>query len=319
MKHVLIEFDLAGAEWVVVAYMAGDANMLDVVASGKSPHVVTGSLMCRVPEDLVIEENKLVGIHTDPDIVASYRSRLTFPVNAFLPRSMSIRQAGKKSNHGLNYFMRYKRFAFENEMPETDAKPIVEAYSTIAYPGIQTYWDDTRTTLKKEDRCLVNPFGRKVRLMGEWGVDLFMAAYAFRPQSTVFDVCRTGMIRSYKDGHPCSWSMKMGAQVHDSLMAMYPSGNWEEMALFCQRMIYQHMRVPLGITDPHGVTREMVLGVDAKVGHNWGEMQSVKVTANLEETAANLQAALTPAEDKEAVVSEEPEWSQVLVPDFQAP
>ena len=35
MTYMLLEFDLAGAEWVVVAYLSGDERMIDVVESGK--------------------------------------------------------------------------------------------------------------------------------------------------------------------------------------------------------------------------------------------------------------------------------------------
>src|SRR5215510_138225 len=132
---MMLEFDLAGAEWVVVAYLANDENMIGVVKSGKSPHIVTGSLISGASEDFVLQEHKLVGSHTDPNTIEMLRRQLTIPPGIFLPRIMSIRQAGKKSNHGLNYNMKYRRFALENEMPEADAEPIVNAYVNKAYPG----------------------------------------------------------------------------------------------------------------------------------------------------------------------------------------
>lgn len=317
---LLIEFDLAGAEWVVVAYLAGDANMLSVVESGKSPHVVTGALISGASEEFVKLEYEAVGSHTDPDTVRHHRSGLDIPPGIFLPRSMSIRQAGKKSNHGCNYYMRYRRFALENEMPETDAEPIVKFYSEKAYPGLQNWWDGTKETLRKNGRTLTNCFGRKVTMMGEWGIDLFMAAYSFVPQSTVFDVCRAGMIRVYNDDSADFHNVHIGAQVHDSLMVNYPvptiQDEWYAMARFMDRTANQHMRSPLryrGAVD--GMEREFTLGCDAKLGFNWGSMHGVKVTQDYDALIDDIKRALSLSEDRTAVEAE-PEWTATLAPDL---
>jgi len=71
-----MEFDKAGAEWIVVAYLTGDARMIDVVESGKSPHIVTGHYMTGLPEDIIEKEAKLVGHHTDPSIIADINSSI---------------------------------------------------------------------------------------------------------------------------------------------------------------------------------------------------------------------------------------------------
>ena len=313
---MLIEFDLAGAEWVVVAYMSGDQNMLDVIESGRSPHVVTGALISGASEDFVTVEYRLVGSNTDPDTIRNKRSSLTIPHGIFLPRSMSIRQAGKKSNHGCNYYMRYRRFALENEMPETDAKPIVEYYSERAYPGLKSYWEGTQATLRRDGRCLTNCLGRKVRIMGEWGVELWMAAYAFTPQSTVFDVCRTGMIRAYNDETLDFYDMHLGAQVHDSLMSNYPmpttQDEWYALARFMNTMVHQHMKVPLRYTGAVDmVERDFVLNAEAKLGLNWGEMHSIKVTQDLDDVIEQIKRAITPSQ--EPVASVEPEWQAMAL------
>lgn len=315
--YLLIEFDLAGAEWVVVAYLAGDQNMMEVVNSGRSPHVVTGALISGASEEFVEQEYKVVGSNTDPDTIMALRSTLTIPPGIFLPRSMSIRQAGKKGNHGCNYYMRYRRFALENEMPEDDAAPIVSLYSEKAYPGIQDYWRVTRETMQTNSRTLTNCFGRKVRLMGEWGIELWMAAYSFVPQSTVFDVCRKGMISAYNDDTLPFHDMHLGAQVHDSLMAIYPTpaDDWHNLAKFIRKMVHAHMRHELhytGATDK--VERSFTLGVDAKIGFNWGTMHSIKVTQDLDSIIDAVKQALDLSAQKADVV--EPEW---LATGLQAP
>ena len=97
-QHILMEFDKSGAEWVVVAYASGDGQMIDVVKGDESPHSKTGMLISGAPIELVEMENKLVEHHTDPDTIRTIRSESLAALlegDYFLPRSMSIRQAGK--------------------------------------------------------------------------------------------------------------------------------------------------------------------------------------------------------------------------------
>lgn len=287
---ILIEFDLAGAEWVIVAYISGDKNMIGVVESGKSPHVVTGALITGASEDLVLLEHKLVGSHTDSRKIEELRQSLTVPQGIFLPRSMSIRQAGKKSNHGLNYGMKYRRAALEWEIPEGDAAPIVEAYSTVAYPGLRTgFWEPTVAKLRK-DRILENCFGRKVKLMGEWGSDLFDQAYSFVPQSTVVDSCLQALCSAYEDQSAEMQDIRLSAQTHDSLMLQHPipseRDGWVRLVMVCARIVAL-MRPMLTYNN-----YEFRLGVDIKIGLSWGSMVSVKLDEDIEKSVTALQAAV---------------------------
>src|SRR5262245_8961141 len=271
---MILEFDLAGAEWVVVAYLSNDPNMLSVVRSGKSPHIVTGTLISGASEEFVLEESKLVGSHTDPTTIELLRKRLEIPPKIFLPRVMSIRQAAKKSNHGLNYNMKYRRFALENEMLETDAQPIVERYINVAYPGIKDYWAGIKRELKDNKRTLVNCFGRKVKLRGEWGEELFNQAYSFKPQSTVVDSVNRAMVLAYEDKSPDFENFFLGAQVHDSLHVQVriprTSGEWEGLSCMI-RTLKEYMRPELEYSG-----QTFRLGCDAKVGLNWGDMEPFK-------------------------------------------
>ena len=46
---ILLELDLAGADWVIVAYESQDENMLTIVEEGLDPHASTGSLISGAP------------------------------------------------------------------------------------------------------------------------------------------------------------------------------------------------------------------------------------------------------------------------------
>jgi hypothetical protein len=287
---IILEFDLAGAEWVVVAYLSQDENMLSVVRSGKSPHIVTGALISGASEGFVLEEHKAVGSHTDATTIMMLRSKLKIPSGIFLPRVMSIRQAGKKSNHGLNYNMKYRRFALENEMLEEDAKPIVEAYTEKAYPGIKNYWMDVKKELKDNGRTLTNCFGRKVKLRGEWGEELFNQAYSFKPQSTVVDIVNTAMRLAYSDESPEFKNFFLGAQVHDSLQVQVEvpatESEWQALGNMILKL-REYMRPTL---EYNGVA--FTLGCDAKLGVNWGDMTPFKMD---DEVVTHVQSAYADA------------------------
>jgi DNA polymerase I-like protein with 3'-5' exonuclease and polymerase domains len=293
----MLEFDLSGAEWVVVAYLSGDQNMLEVVRSGKSPHVATGSFIFGVPEELVLAEHKVVGSHTDPTTIRKLREdhlpellALEGQQGVFLPRIFSCRQGGKKTNHGLNYDMKYRRFALENEIPEADAMPMVEAYTQKAYPGLPVWHASIREEMR-HGRTLVNCFGRKVTLVNEWGQDLFNAAYSFKPQSTVADVCLEAMCLIYEDTRSWFKPVRLGAQVHDSIQIQYPIPDcldgWIDLARVCHDIAHRHMRPELEYNG-----QKFKLDCDMKMGLNWGEMVPVKVDAyHIEKTAVSLSLA----------------------------
>jgi|TARA_Y100000310_G_scaffold2621_1_gene3393 DNA polymerase I-like protein with 3'-5' exonuclease and polymerase domains len=287
LKNVLVELDKTGAEWVVVAHLTGDANMLAVIEEGKSPHTVTGSLISGLSEDVVDKENKVIGQNTNPELIAEMRDsipELRVP-DVFLPRSMSIRQAGKKSNHGLNYDMRYKRFALENEMDETEAKRIVELYRTVAYPGIPIWHKTVQHTLR-ETRTLTNCFGRKRRFMEAWGPELFDSAYSFLPQSTVFDCTREGMVKTYNDKSSVMQKVEILGQIHDSTLNQMPA----DPALIAEAGV----KIGLDYMNPLLVynSKEFRIGTTMKIGTDWGHMHEAVLSDNQKETEKSVREVL---------------------------
>lgn len=231
--RVFWEIDKRQAEWIVVAYLTGDANMLRVVESGKDTHIHTAALMLSETTDLPYEdcwllielEHKLVGSNTDPDIIRGIRSGDELLQNFLsdLPRTMSSRQRGKKSNHGLNYDEGYRKYALINELEEFEGKRDVELYHRI-YPGIRVWYENVKRQLQR-DRSLTNCFGRKVRFMDAWGPDLWKAAYSMLPQSTIVDSLNKGLVAIYDDVSLCSaqgLNIDILTQVHDSILMQVP-------------------------------------------------------------------------------------------------
>ncbi len=75
---------------------------------------------------------------------------------------------GKKGNHGLNYDLGYKSFALKYELPENQAKVLVDRYHQI-YPGVRQMHAWIRAKLANEGHALVNPYGTKESLPRKMG------------------------------------------------------------------------------------------------------------------------------------------------------
>jgi len=199
---------------------------------------------------------------------------------------MSIRQAGKKSNHGLNYDMGYRTFALENEMEEADARVIVDTYKTIAYPGLQTYYREVQWILRNQDRKIRNCFGQVRQFRGKWDHELLKAAYSHIPQSTVGNVTNFGLRRIYNDDSGCLKRVHPVAQVHDSVVNEHTFDTFEELADQVHRCD-THMTTTCSY---HG--EDFRLRREVTMGKNWGEDSMMDVVYTTPETLPSaLEAA----------------------------
>lgn len=267
--YIFWEIDKRQAEWVVVAYLTGDANMLHAVESGLDTHVHTASLAFSVEPEVVELESKLVGYKTDPELIEEIHNSdpilAKYCVN--FPRNMSARQCGKKSNHGYNYDERPHMWALKNEVPIPEAKRVYDLYHR-SYPGIKTWYNAVQRQLQR-DRSMINCFGRRVRFMGSWDADLWKSAYSFVPQSTVVDSLNQGMVKIYDDSSLCSpagANIDILAQVHDSILMQIPiefvkQNCFEEV----QQQIYDYVSPDLSYNG-----RTFKIATDSKFGFNWG-------------------------------------------------
>jgi hypothetical protein len=231
--------------------------------------------MFSVPEELILLDAKTIGSSTDENFIIE-RRRATpqlIPWIPMLPRHMSSRQAGKKSNHGLNYDEGYVTFSLMNEIPEGEGRHMVELYHAI-YPNIRNvYYTQTKQRLSR-DRTLENCFGRKYRFMQDWGDKLFKAAYSFQPQSSVVDSINIGMKECYDNTFVCGTAgcnADLLAQVHDSLLFQFPltvlaNGSDFHRAMLC---IYSAVSPQFEYGG-----RSFKIATDMKIGTNWGTYHS---------------------------------------------
>ncbi len=269
--YVFLEMDKRQAEWVVVAYLTGDANMIAAVEGGIDVHTHTAQGMFHVSPEIIKRDHKLVGSTTDAEYIRELRSaddQILIAYSDRWPRTMSLRQCGKKSNHGLNYDEGYRGFALINEIDEKEAKRIVELYHSI-YPGIKIWYEHVKRQLQ-EYRILTNCFGRSVRFMGAWNDKLWKSAYSMLPQSTVVDSLNEGMVKVYRDDELCGINGYNGdllAQVHDSILMQFP------ISALRNKEVFDNILEKISNYCSPDITyngRTFKIASDYKVGMNWG-------------------------------------------------
>jgi DNA polymerase I-like protein with 3'-5' exonuclease and polymerase domains len=282
---LLVNLDKAGAEFVIVAYLSGDPNMLAAVASG-DVHSRTAHLMSGAPMALIQRERKLLDVLTEPNRIEELR-RLHMPELfdlRFLPRTMSIRQAAKKAGLGFNYDLQFRTFALKNEIEEKEAKRMMELYHQ-AYPGIQQdYHRETREQLHANGRVLHDLLGNKCFFMGNWGEELFRQGYAFKPQSTVGRMVNRALSLAMDDEGNYMQPMEILSQVHDSIVLQYPL-DWSGMARMAIRM-NEHLSPTM-----HYKGRDFSLATDCKIGLNRAHMEEVRMGDDADALAGLLEQA----------------------------
>ena len=185
---ILINQDLGQAENRVVAYIAGEHRMINAFEKGIDIHKQTGSLISEVPIEEVTDEQ---------------------------------RSDGKKANHGLNYDLGYKSFALIYQMPEKQAKFIVDRYHSV-YPGVRQWHNSVREELSRQARTLVNCYGRKRVFLDRWGHELFKVAYSYCPQSTVAEKMNQDGVLFIYDRQDLFPEVQFLNTIHDSIRYQVP-------------------------------------------------------------------------------------------------
>lgn len=298
--HFLAEFDKRQAEWVETAFLSGDANMMEVIEKGLDAHVRTAQLMYGAPIELIEKEAKIIGNSTDESWIKEQREKYCPEVFAYNPPiNMSMRQASKKSNHGFNYDLGPNGFSDANQMPLDDSKRCHMSYHR-SYPGLRQWYKRTVEELQTKNRTLETYFGRRRWFADRWADDMFKAAYAYRPQSTVADLVNLGLIEMYKDQKDYMKYVDILGQVHDSVLIQYPIDRLDDFAKAAVQ-IKQYMEP----TITYG-GREHVIATDMKIGIDWGKakidketgvwtggMRDIKLSNDHKEIAELVKAAMS--------------------------
>lgn len=198
--YIYYAFDLAQAENRIVAYVGRITSMIQAFESGQDVHRLTAGLI----------------FSKDPSEISDEKGS-----SALGGGKHSERDWGKRSNHGLNYDFGYKAFALLYEIPEREAKFIVESYHSV-YPGVRKGFHAYVKRSLRETRTLTNLLGRKTLFLGPLTDDTFKEAYSCIPQGTVGDIINEYGLE-YIYYNPDKFKpIELLNQVHDSVGMQIP-------------------------------------------------------------------------------------------------
>ena len=198
--------------------------------------------------------------------------------DAFIPRTMSCRQIGKKSNHALNYMMGAHRFSMESGLSLTEAERARALYLR-AYDWLHEWWDSINEQLHK-DRTIINPVGQPRRFLGTLDEKLLKEAVAHVPQSTSVWMVNNAMSKIYDvETHRA----EILSQVHDSLLFQHPYDELDQIESFC---IYAKdaLEPKLTVTNDD-ITRSFYVQTDIKIGFDAAKMYPTTISTIKEDIA----------------------------------
>ncbi len=218
--YIGYSIDLSQIENRIVAYTGGVISQIEAFEQGIDLHTLTASIIFGKPYDQI---SKIDGSSTLGD------------------GRQSERYWGKKGNHGINYDESYKKFALVNEMPEGEAKRILEDIHR-GFPQIRGGYHVMIQNMLKTNRTVTNLFGRTRLFLGPVFPsypnvpqtacnDTYRQAYAHFAQSTCADKINEQGIEYIYYNQDLFKSVELLAQIHDSIVFQVPlSLPWSEHA-----------------------------------------------------------------------------------------
>lgn len=247
---LLVSCDLSQAETWVVAWLAEEPNMKNFLLTSDI-HTETACVLFNKEFSAVIVEERYIG---------------------------------KQNNHANSYGMGPERQA-QVINKRSDQPPYVVV--TIAqckqyqkgwhglYPNVQQVYHSEVQQQLSRNMTLITPYGRRRVFFAQWGKELWKAAYAHIPQSTVSDHfhgaiqpelgIEGGLLKVYRD--ICTDEIRLINDSHDSCMLEVPANCAEEIG----ERVRQTLRRPLVIKG-----EEVTIPVDLEIGERWGELQKIK-------------------------------------------
>lgn len=238
--------DLAGAEARVVAYLAEDPVLIQLIKAGDNIHNYTARLMFGVTDEEIAEDKARCKKEGRPN--DSYYSR------------------AKKGRHALHYLIGPRTFAEDMRIPFSEAVALLRKLRSNS-THILGWQESTKAQLRKT-RMLTTlaPFRRKRYFFEQYGDALWREGVAYVPQSTVPDIIDRGITRIYNELCPKFEGVEVLLQIHDEVMGQCYEHELEEVITALPELL----RVPLTC---HGRTFE--IPVEISYGKNWKDMVEV--------------------------------------------
>jgi DNA polymerase-1 len=240
--YVFLEADYIQAEAVVVAYLCLDTVLIKLFvdsfgmsgserAISHDVHKYTASFMYEIPIEEITKEQ---------------------------------RRTGKVLRHSNNYDAGPGVLANLLDITIAQAKPLRKLYFQKNH--LLPIWHKRIQSQLRQDRTMVNLFGRKHKFLDRWGDPLFRSAYAYVPQSSVGELLSTSLREVY-DKHGSD--IRIALQLHDAIYSLVHHSEVKDVMKAKREIMIKE--IPVG--------REiMKIDVNFEVGDNWGEMEEQDIS-----------------------------------------
>lgn len=250
--YVGYSIDLAQIENRIVAYVGGVISQIQAFEGGTDLHRLTASIIFNKPYNEISGED---GSSTLGD------------------GRQSERFWGKKGNHAINYDVSYVTFALKNEIPEGEAKLLIEKIHK-GYPQIRGGYHQVIQGMLRKNRTVENLFGRKRLFLSpivssypnvpkSFVQNTFREAYAQLPQSTTADKINEHGVEYIYYNQDLFAPIELLTQIHDSIVFQVPlTVPWTEHARMIL-LIKHSLEQPL---EWHGT--EIKTPADLSIGWN---------------------------------------------------
>lgn len=251
--YIGFEADLSQAENRTVAWVADEFALKQAFIKGVDVHSLTYANMFGV---------KIEDVSKAPG--SSYVGDGT----------KSQRYWGKQMNHSLGYNLGYRAFALRFELPEMQAKELVEGWHRI-YPGVRgTFHLWVREQLRKS-MTVVNCYGKQRRFFGQMG-EVDQDAFAYVAQSTIAHKINRVLCQMWDQRSTTFEGLELLNQVHDSLVFQIPKEvGWERITELCLK-VKELMEEPVPWKEP------FIIPADFKMGTSFANMVELKTLKELE-------------------------------------
>jgi len=240
--YVLLEADYIQAEAVAVAYLCLDTVLMKLFkdafgmsgserAKGYDVHRYTAALMYDIPLEEVTKEQRTIG---------------------------------KTMRHASNYASGPGVLANKLDISMAQAKPLLKLYFQKNH--LLPIWHKRIQMQLRQDRTMINLFGRKHKFLDRWGDSLFRSAYAYIPQSSIGELLNISLRETYdKLGN----DIRIYLQLHDAIYSLVHHSETIDIMKELRKIMIKE--VPVG-------RETMKIDVSFCVGDNWGEMKEQDIS-----------------------------------------
>lgn len=253
--HFIVQADQAGAEALVVAYLARPGRYRSLFENGVKPHTYLAMHLFATQFGLLQDSPFL---HEE---VVDFVRRAEWPMlHKKIKSSGKPYDIGKRTAHGASYRMGPLTFRDANikqskgtlRLSLKDCAAFLAKFKEL-FPEI-VEWQDSIELTVRSTRRLRNLFGYERAFERNFTDGYMREAISWIPQSTVGCITHKGVRAARAAGY------RVCSNKHDSYAIMCPESQAEEVARFMQQS--------MSITLP-GRDREFTMKSEVQVGRNW--------------------------------------------------